>query len=393
MPNPTYDIYIRDRNLQRIGAVTQYNKLELNMQYNNAGAWVLDMPDNDVSGSKLLELVRAQGGGLGGIIVEREGQVIFSGPVHGVEATANYLEDETAENISFWGTDDTGLLLSRLAMPPRPSDGQYGAFAGTGANYDKITDKAETVMIHLVQVNATTETINPRVINGLTTEADQGRGATVTIRSRYHSLIEKLQEAATAGGLGFRVLQTSPGSTTFQVYESSDKTKTVIFSRELGNLGSYRYKVEKPETNFVIVGGGGEDVARVFRYSGDEPSRSLYGTWEMFKDQRHTSDAAELDQAMYEELTQKTESIELEIQPLNVRPTRFMTDYELGDKATVVIKDERIEDIIRSIKITLTPEQGEVVTPTIGTPGVGTTFRLFDAYRNLEARIGNLETV
>lgn len=393
MEQPTYDIYIRDRNLQRIGAVTQYSKLEINMQYNDVGGWLLDMPYNDKSGARLLEDVRAQGGGLGGIIVERNGQVIFSGPIHGLEATANYLDNKTAENISFWGTDDTGLLLSRLAMPPRPSDNQYGAFAGSGASYDVKTDKAETVLIHLIQKNCTTGTINPRVIQGLTTEADKGRGATVTIRSRYHNLVEKLQETATAGGVGFRVLQRAAGQMTFEVYESSNKTETVIFSRERGNLASYRYKVEKPETNFVIVGGGGEDVARVFRYSGDEPSRSLYGTWELFKDQRHTSDPAELDQAMYEELTEKTESIELEIQPINIRPTRFITDYELGDTATVVIKGERIEDIIRAVKITLTKENGEVITPTIGTPGVGTAFRLFDPFRNLEARLGNLETV
>jgi len=393
MDQPTYDIYIRDRNLQRIGAVTQYSQLKLNMKYNDVGGWVLDMPDNDESGADLLKTVRAQGGGLGGIIVERNGQVIFSGPIHGLEAMANYLDNKTAENVSFWGTDDTGLLLSRLAMPPRPSDGQYGAFAGTGAGYDVITDVAETVLIHLIKKNCTTETLSARVINGLTTAIDQGRGDTITIRSRYHNLVEKLQEAAIASGLGFRVLQQQAGSMEFQVYESTDKTETVIFSRGLGNLASYRYKVEKPETNFVIVGGGGEGTLRDFRYSGDESSRNLYGTWELFKDQRHTTDATELNQALYTELEEKTESTELEIQPLNIQPTRFMTDYELGDTATVVIKGERIEDIIRAVKITLTKDQGEVIQPTIGTPGVGTAFRLFDPYRNLEARIGNLETV
>ena len=393
MDQPEYTIYIRDRNFQRVGVVTQYNKLELNMIFNDVGGWVLDMPDTEKAGAELLKTVRAQGGGLGGIIVERNGEVIFSGPVHGLESTANYLDDQTAENITFWGTDDTGLLMMRLAMPPRPTDNQYGAFAGVGAGYDVVTDKAETVMIHLVQANGAAGTIPPRVINGLTTLPDQGRGSTVTIRSRYHPLLEKLQEAASTGGLGFRVIQRAPGQTVFEVYEPQDKANTVIFSRDFGNLAGYRYKVEKPKTNFVIVGGGGEEEARVFRYSGDEPSRSLYGTWETFLDQRHTSEPTELDQAMYEKLYEETETIELEIQSINVRPTCFMTDYVLGDKATVVIKGEQISDIIRSINITLTKDEGEVITPTIGTPGVGTSFRLFDPYRNLEARVGNLEKV
>src|SRR5690606_20278260 len=133
----------------------------------------------------------------------------------------------------------------------------------------------------------------------------------------------------------------------FQVYEPTDKTSSVIFSNELKNLGSYRYKVEAPESNFVIVGGGGETEARIFRYAGDEPSRTLYGTWESFKDQRHTSNTTEVDQALYTELEEKTEETELEIQPLDISPTRYLTDYQVGDKATVVVKGERIQDIIR----------------------------------------------
>src|SRR5690606_7351509 len=191
----------------------------------------------------------------------------------------------------------------------------------------------------------------------------------------------------------FHTIQKEPGQMVFEVFQPADKTDTIIFSKEFGNLSGYRYKVDKPITNFVIVGGGGEDVARDFRYAGDEPSRSLYGTWESFKDQRQTTDVDELNQSLYTELREKTELIEVEIQPYNVSPTRYPDDYQLGDAATVVIGGERISDIIRSIKITLTPDEGEVIEPTIGTTGLGTSFRLFDPYRNLEARLNNLETI
>jgi len=391
MDHPKYEIYVRDRNLQRIGVISRFSRFEFTVNYNDVGGWIIDMPDTKDSGSDFLKTVRAQGGGLGGIVVVRNGVPIFSGPIHGLEATANYQDDQTSENISFWGSDDNGLLMSRLAMPPDPN-GNYRAWAGTGIDYDKYENEpAETCLTKLVKNNCIDSP--PRKINGLVTAPDQGRGNVITLRARYHNLIEKLQEAATAGGLGFRTIQKAPGQMVFEVFQPADKTDTIIFSREFGNLSGYRYKVEKPKANFVIVGGGGEDVARDFRYAGDEPSRSLYGTWESFKDQRQTTDVDELNQSLYTELREKTELIEVEIQPYNVSPTRYPDDYQLGDAATVVIDGERISDIIRSIKITLTPDEGEVIEPTIGTTGLGTSFRLFDPYRNLEARLNNLETI
>src|SRR5690606_23232584 len=106
--------------------------------------WVLEMPHDETSGAEIMKTVRAQGGGLGGIIVERDGQVIFSGPIQGLEASGSYESDDNSETITFFGTDDTGLLLSRLAMPPHPVTGQYEALGGTGAGYDVFTGKAES---------------------------------------------------------------------------------------------------------------------------------------------------------------------------------------------------------------------------------------------------------
>jgi hypothetical protein len=56
----------------------------------------------------------------------------------------------------------------------------------------------------------------------------------------------------------------------------------------------------------------------------------------------------------------------------------------------VVVKGEVITDVVRGVTISL-KEDGEEIVPTIGTPGVGTKFRLFDQYRGLWARVGKLE--
>ncbi|MFD1423432.1 hypothetical protein ACFQ4J_06705 [Laceyella tengchongensis] len=383
-----YEVWLRDRNLQRIHPIEDFVQLTLNMKFNDAGSWTCEMPLDSPDADRLIQ-ARAQGGGLAGIIVTRSGQPIFSGPIRHVEVLENWDKRES-DKYTFYGLDDTGLLLSRLAMPPNQK-GEYQAGAGTGIGFDVYRGKAESGLIRLVKKNIAEEATSARRIPGLITAPDLARGKTVTLRSRYHPLIEKLKEGATAGGkLGFRVIQIDNGIIQFQVYQPEDKTSKVVFSRARGNLGGYRYMVEAAETNFAVVGGSGEGTSRYFEYTGDEPSRSLYGSWETFLDRRDTSDTEELTQAMVNHLEEKTEKTELEIRPLDIYPTRFLLEYNLGDRATVEVRKEKIQDIIRGVQIVLAKE-GAKITPTVGTPGVGTRFRLFDQYRNLEARVGNLE--
>jgi hypothetical protein len=71
-------------------------------------------------------------------------------------------------------------------------------------------------------------------------------------------------------------------------------------------------------SNGHITGGGGEDTARYFLGTGDEPSRLLYGTIEYFLDQRQTTVESELLQALYNELEERTEKAEFELYPLDV---------------------------------------------------------------------------
>jgi hypothetical protein len=383
-----YEIWLRDRNLQRIHPIEDLVQLTLNMKFNEAGNWTLEMPLDSSDVDRLIQ-VRAQGGGLAGIIVTRAGQPIFSGPIRHVEVLENWDKREGDKHV-FYGIDDTGLLLSRLAMPPNQR-GEYQAGAGTGIGFDVIRGKAESGLIRLVRKNMAEEAPPARKIPGLITAPDLERGKTVTLRSRYHPLMEKLKEGATAGGkLGFRVIQIDNGAIQFQVYQPEDKTNKVVFSRERGNLGGYRYYVEAAESNFAVAGGSGEGTSRYFEFTGDEPSRFLYGTWETFLDRRDTADKEELTQAMVTHLEEKTEKTELEIRPLDIYPTRFLLEYSLGDKATVEARGEKIQDIIRSVQIVLA-KTGTKITPTVGTSGAGTRFRLFDKYRNIEARVGNLE--
>jgi hypothetical protein len=391
-----YEIWIRDSYLDRIAPIINYTKLTLIMNFNDVGKWILELPPEETDSiNKILE-VRREGDGLGGIIVTRDGNIIFSGPIRNIEMNEDWSGIEDQGSFITTGIDDTGLLATRMAIPPNP-DGIYNFHRGTGVGYDVFTGKAESAMLHLVENNAGYLAVDPRAIPLLATTTDGLKGNTITIRSRYHILIEKLQECALTSGLGFRVIQSYDEFfgipiLLFEVFQPEDVTETVVFSKERRNLSGYRYSVTAPEGNYILCGGGGEDTSRYFVGTGDEPSRVLYGTIEYFLDQRQTTVESELLQALYNELEERTEQTGLEIYPLDVEGTRFMEDYDLGYRATVEVQGETIQDVIRSIQITL-DKDGEVITPTVGTPGaaVGTTFRLFDQYRRLQGRVGKIE--
>jgi hypothetical protein len=392
-----YEIWIRDSQLDRIAPVLNFTKLTLNMNFNDVGKWILELPPEETESiNKLLE-VRREGNGLGGIIVTRDGNIIFSGPIRNIEMNEDWSSDEDNGSFIVYGIDDTGLLATRMAVPPVPEDGQYRFHRGTGIGYDVVTGSSETCMLHLVENNIGYLAVDGRAIPLLATTTDGLKGTTITVRSRYDYLIDKLKEAALSGGLGFRVIQSYDDFfeipvLLFEVFEPEDVTGTVVFSKERRNLSGYKYHVEAPEGNYILCGGGGENTARYFVGTGDEPSRLLYGTIEYFLDQRQTTVEAELLQALYNELEERTEKTRLEIYPIDVEGTRFMEDYDLGYKATVEVQGETIHDVIRSVQITL-DKDGEIITPFVGTPGtyIGTAFRLFDDYRRLQGRVGKIE--
>lgn len=391
-----YEIWIRDSFLDRIAPIINYTKLTLQMNFNDVGKWILELPPEETETINTLLEVRREGDGLGGIIVTRDGDIIFSGSIRNIEMNEDWSGDGDQGSFTVMGIDDTGLLATRMAIPPNPL-GVYNFHRGTGIDYDVVTGKAETCMLHLVENNIGYLAVDSRAIPLLATTTDGLKGPTITVRSRYDNLIDQLKTCALSGNLGFRVIQSYDDFLgipilLFEVYEPEDVTETVVFSKERRNLSGYHYSVEAPEGNYILCGGGGEGTARYFVGTGDEPSRLLYGTIEYFLDQRQTTVESELLQALYNELEERTEQTELEIYPLDVEGTRFMVDYDLGYQATVEVSGESIQDVIRSVQLTL-DKDGDVITPTVGTPGaaVGTTFRLFDQYRRLQGRVGKIE--
>lgn len=370
-------LYVRNSALERVAEIDEFGSLDAVIRFNGASTWVLDCP------------IEVAAKGLtfgGGIVVERaeDDAPLFSGPL----STSERKRDDKGDQLLVGGVDDTAWLARRLAYPV-PAGPPYSTSVS-----DVRAGAAETVIRQYVNVNLGPGAVAARRVAGLALAADQGRGSQVTGRARFDKLLPFLQGLAVAGGdLGFKVVQAGAGLE-FQVYVPQDRRESAVFSPELGNLSSYSYSLEGADANYFIAGGTGEGTARTFVERGDSESIVTFGRIEDFLDHRNTAVVDELQQEITDEIAKRAEKVGLSLAPIDTDSVAFGRDWGLGDRVSVDIDGERIEDVVREVHLKLTSQGGLEVFPTIGNPGTTDPNRRMEVMRLLawlRERVSNLE--
>jgi hypothetical protein len=381
--DPEWAVYVRDPSFFRQGQLDDYQGLELIHRWRDVGAFTLEIHRDNRHASNLV----TPGWG---IIVQCGNQVIFNGPVTGRKH--NY--DGKRHKITLTGVDDNIWLRRRLVSPcPAEMFPPY-----TTSDYDVSTGPASAVLIHYVDVNLGPGAVTSRIKPHFEVASDPGVGATVTGRGRWQFLLSLLQELATAGGtdVGFRVVQSTDSGDLpilrFEVYRSIDRTETVKFSADLGNLAAFDYESQAPDANYIFVGGMGEGTARTIV---ERLSSESVAEWERiegeFVDRRDTSDATELAQAGDDQLSQATEKTSMSITPIDTPQQRYARDYNLGDKVRIEWEEGTIQDAIREVKISLTPTGPQKIEPSVGTVSSSDIKSFFRTFRRLRADVANLK--
>lgn len=368
-------IYTRDAALRRTGQVEDFASLTMPLRFNRVSGWALTLAGGTKDARLLAE---AQG-----IEVVRDGRTLLSGPITSPRRTLS----ERREVATIGGSDDTVWLARRLALPV-PGGPPY-----TAAQYDDKSGAVETVLRYYVDRNLGPAATAARRLTYLTLPADQGRGATVRGRARFHQMLELLQGLAlAAGNIGFRIVQVGQ-ELEFQVYVPADRTRTAIFSVELGNLAGYDYAITAPGANYAYVGGQGEGTTRAFVEGGDQASIDEWGRVETFRDRRDSELIADLEQTRTEALVEGAATSALSMTPVQTDAVRFGRDYGLGDVVTVTVDGEQITDVVREVTLTMRPDGAEDVVPVVGTPGASDprARQLFDVMRRQARRVSNLE--
>jgi len=210
-------------------------------------------------------------------------------------AAAGMLEDrgivefwrrDTGHEIA-WTRDFTGLVLRRVysyeeadrvrAYCPGPNwllATRHVLWpAGTTNRSEFTNDPAETIAKTLVSYNAGAEATaaNGRVrdgaISGLTVEADGGTGTVLDWYCAWDNLLETLQGLAAVGGGDFDLAQVGDSAAwQFEWHDGqlgTDRSATVVFALERGNMASPQYEDDMIDARDVAVAlGQGEGEAR-----------------------------------------------------------------------------------------------------------------------------------
>lgn len=372
-----WTIHVRNPAFQRVAMLDDYQKLEAVKRLNRIGAWVLDL-NASVETTQLL----TQPGW--GIEVTRtsDGAPLISGPM----TKAERKRDKTTNTVTVFGVDDMIHLNDRLVHPqPATASPPYSV-----SEHDVRTGVCSTILRQYVDVNLGPSALGSRKVTGLTLASDPVAGSTVTGRGRWQNLLTFLEELALAGGgLAFDVRQ-SPAALQFVVWAPSDKSATVKFSVELGNLTAYEYSLAAPQASYIVCGGGGEGTARKIRErTGSEDVVSWGRRIEKFVDRRDTSADTELDQEITKALDEGKTETTVSFEPVDLPGMTYLDHYQLGDQVSAVV-DDSVTELIREVKVQANPGATRI-TPSIGTPVLRDAARLFRRLRRTETRLQNLE--
>lgn len=370
------EIVIKDKDGTPKAVIEEYTRLETISRFNDVGSWTLDINGNDDIWDLLYKT-------RGYIEVFEDGVSKFLGIVKKCE-----IDDTPAAYVMrFAGFDQNHYLLRRIIYP-EPADGL--PFDTNG--YDEQTDYAEQLIKYYILNNIGASALLPRREN-ITAAPNLNIGSTLTEQGRFATLLDTCQQLAIkGGGLGF-YLSTSLVAT---VYQPTDKSASVVFSKELGNLTSYKYSHEIAEANALIVGGQGDLTDRVVIEVLDGQSIIDFGRIEKFVDKRSVEDSATLSEEATAELEKEKEKVFLSITPIDTLGCTYGVDYELGDKVKVVLETGiKFTDVVREVKKLYDGTSGSPLTqPAISTPNYQDNnpfSNIFAKLNNIKGKVSNLE--
>ena len=380
-----YEIYKRTTAGKRGTLIEEYTTFEAVLRFNEVGKWSLSS-----RGSSLCPFSENEG-----IIVYRNGVVLLSGYITNITEEADESYPESA--LITWnveGLEDTGMLQRRIIYPDPVN------LTFTTADFHTITDYAGNAILTYIDKHAGSGAHVDRKVPNLVIDALSNLGNSATYKGRFEVLWDFIIAIANTSDLGVRIVwDGSTGNAEAQVYEPSDKSTTVIFSRDFGNLKGWKRKRTAPSGNVIIAGGEGEGVDRLMSVVSDSASITKWGRIEQFLDSGVSTEQDDEDprtptQMNEDEATAKltdsaaTDGYELNI--IDVDRMQYKTDWDLGDKVSIRIGNTSFTQNIKEVKITYAGTI-EKITPSVGTIDKGNLATIFTALQETEARVTALE--
>ncbi|MEV6791240.1 siphovirus ReqiPepy6 Gp37-like family protein [Streptomyces sp. NPDC051320] len=388
-------ILITDRNLNVLGdPIDGWTDLSCDVNYKQPASGSITLP----AWPRYMALLQPGNR----LVVIRDGGIWCAGPM---ETPQDFVWDLTGNadpgtvTVSF--TDDLALVAGYLTYPTPTA--AFGSQTTTTDVVRKIAaTNAETIIRALVNENCGPGALAARQIPHLVLDSVAGVGSVTSISTRFEALLDVCRTVAATDGLGFRTRQDG-NQIKFGVYAPADRTATARFSQGLGNLRSVSFTLAAPLATSELVQGGNDPAEQV--PTGDPANKRVYvevasgaaADWyrvEKLVDETGTADdsGGELTQAGTLALGDDNPQATLATVTVDTDDLKAGRDFGLGDKVTVQLPTGlEVADIVQTIRLEATANEGELVTTIVGSSDQTTTLATVRAVRNLARRLGRLE--
>ncbi|WP_281155172.1 siphovirus ReqiPepy6 Gp37-like family protein [Streptomyces sp. HYC2] len=385
-------LLVTDRNLNVLGdPLSGWTKLACDLNYNAPASGSVVLP----AWPEVMELLQPGHR----LVLIRDKAVWGAGPMEEPQDYEWDLEQNPDPGtVTVRWSDDLARVAGYLTYP-EPGK----AFTAQDTITDRLrtfsTTNAETIIRTLVNENCGPGALAARRIERLVLDDIAGVGGNRSLSTRFEPLLDACRAAAATDGLGFRTRQVGD-QIRFGVYKPVNRTSTARFSRGLGNLRKIGFTLGAPLATSELVQGGGDPDEQA-----TPPNRRVYvevtsgaaADWyrvEKLVDKTGTLDdsGGELTQAGTLGLGDDNPQASLATVTVDTEDLKAGRDFFLGDKVTVALPTGlEVADIVQTIRLEATPDEGEVVTSVIGNSDKTTTTATVRAVRDLARRLGRLE--
>ncbi|MFC9231360.1 siphovirus ReqiPepy6 Gp37-like family protein [Streptomyces decoyicus] len=403
---------MRDRDLNRIGEIDTWLKLDLVVRYCQAGSWTLLIK----AGTPQADLLQKGGG----VAIYQDGvpTPVLTGPIESIQHYWTVEQHTEAGSLYVGGACDNKLAYSRLAFPnPTKAIGQQYSGAATRT----VSGKAGTQIWKELSSALGPTALDDRKAVGVDLGTVPNLGGQVDDSLRFDVLGTKFEDWIDTKNTGWRfVYDPNRKKLVLDVFQPRDRSADVRFSKELGNLREYIWTLSAPTTTRAIVACQGDGAERYIYQKINTAAEAEWGlVRETFIDRRDLglktnaangqpmkakSDMTDADfgsakaaviDAADSALNDGAPNGNFQIYPIDTPQLQFGKHYFVGDIVTVVADGVEYSDLVREVDITV--EDGgktETVAPKIGEQGTGnplnlykTVFEMREKLRKLEARM------
>lgn len=385
-------LLVTDQNLNVLGdPLSGWTSLTAEVNFNQPAAGSVSLPARP----EYMELLQPGHR----LVVIRDRNIWCAGPL---EEPQNYTWDLQGNadpgTVTVQFTDDLARVAGYLTYP-EPAKTFTTQTATSDVVRKLTTANSEMIIRTLVNENCGPGALAARRIARLALDTVAGVGTNRTVSTRFEPLLDACRTAAAADGLGFRTRQVGD-QVLFGVYAPADLTSTARFSRGLGNLRSVAFTMAAPLATQELVQGGNDpaqEATPANRRAYVEVASGAAADWyrvEKLVDKSGTDDdsAGELTQAGVLELGNDNPQASLATVTVDTEDLAAGRDFWLGDRVTVELPTGlEVADVVQTIRLEATPNEGELVTSVVGSADKSTTTATVRLVRDLARRLGRLE--